>query len=242
MSQLKFAISNKHKIAYRFTKRTKKTIVFIHGLQSDMNGKKSLFFKNLARKKSYSYLRFDCSGHGRSSGIFDELSIKDWYSDLKNVLDYLKINKNIILIGSSMGGWLAILYALSYPNQIFKLIGLAPAPDFTERLIWPSLTDANKLNIKKKKIIKIKINKNFYYRYSYNLIFGSRKYLIKKIKKKYKGMVIFFHGSEDESVPYDYNNNLLNSNHFKNIRLITIKNEDHSLSSRNSLKIIEKEI
>ncbi len=242
MSQLKFTISNKHKIAYRFIKRTKKTIVFIHGLQSDMNGTKSLFFQNIAKNKNYSYLRFDCSGHGKSSGTFHDLSIKDWYEDLKNVLSVLNINNNIILIGSSMGGWLSCLFALHYPKKVLKLIGIAPAPDFTERLIWPSLSNRNRLKIRKKENITIKVNDYFSYIYSYNLIFKSKKYLIKNIKKKFDGEVIFFHGSQDESIPYDYNNIYLHSHHFKNIQLNIIKGENHSLSTKKSLNIIAKKI
>ncbi len=240
MSQLKFTTSNNHKIAYRFTKRTKKTIVFIHGLKSDMNGKKSIFFRNLAKKKNYSYLRYDCSGHGKSSGIFEELSIKEWYKDLENILKFLKINKNIIIIGSSMGGWVACLYALHHPKQILKLIGLAPAPDFTERLLWPSLTKQEKLKIKKKENIKVHVNKKIFYIYSHKLIFDSKEYLINNLQKKYDGEVIFFHGSKDSSVPYHYNNNLLESKQFKNIQLIIIKDEDHSLSTKKTLGIISR--
>ena len=242
MSRLKFITSNKHKIAYRFSKRSKKTIVFIHGLQSDMDGTKSKFFNNLAKRKNYSYLRFDCSGHGNSTGVFQDLSIKDWYLDLVNILSFLKINKNITLIGSSMGGWLATLYSLNYPKNISKLIGLAAAPDFTERLIWPNLSKVNRLKIHNKKIVKVKINQNFSYIYSHKLIFESKKYLIKNIKRKYYGSVVFFHGSRDLSVPYNYNENFLFSNHFKDIQLKTLKDEDHSLSSKKALAIIAKDI
>ena len=207
-----------------------------------MDGTKSKFFNNLAKKKNHSYLRFDCSGHGNSTGIFQDLSIKDWYLDLVNILSFLKINKNITLIGSSMGGWLATLYSLNYPKNISKLIGLAAAPDFTERLIWPNLSKVNRLKIQNKKIVKVKINKNFSYMYSHKLIFESKKYLIKNIKKKYYGSVVFFHGSKDLSVPYNYNENFLFSNHFKDIQLKTLKDEDHSLSSKKALAIIAKDI
>ena len=207
-----------------------------------MDGTKSKFFNNLAKRKNYSYLRFDCSGHGNSTGVFQDLSIKDWYLDLVNILSFLKINKNIILIGSSMGGWLAILYSLNFPKNISKLIGLAAAPDFTERLVWPNLSKVNKLKIQNKKIVKIKINQNFSYIYSHKLIFESKKYLIKNINKKYNGPVVFFHGSKDLSVPYNYNENFLFSYHFKNIHLKTLKNEDHSLSSKKTLVIIAKDI
>ncbi len=203
-----------------------------------MNGTKCIFFMNLAKKRNYSYLRFDCSGHGQSSGIFEELSINDWYQDLNNVLSLLKINKDIIMIGSSMGGWIACYYALNHPKQIIKLIGLAPAPDFTERLVWPSFSKKEKLKIENKENIKRRINKNYFYIYSHKLIFNSRECLIGNLRKKYDGEVIFFHGSKDRSVPYNYNDNLLHSKQFKNIQLILIKDEDHSLSTRKTLRLI----
>ena len=242
MTQLKYHTFRNHKIAYKFIKRTKKTIVFIHGLKSDMTGKKSLFLDEYCKNNDYSYLAFDCRGHGKSSGIFEELSIKDWFDDLKRIIKYLKIDKNIILIGSSMGGWLGCLYALYNPKKIEKLIGLAPAPDFTEKLIWKNLSIANKLKIKKNKLVKINVSKNFQYVYSKNLIYKSRGLLLNKIKKIYKKEVVFIHGSEDKSVPFTYNNNLLKTNQFRNLKIKIIKGEDHSLSTKNALNFLKDNI
>jgi len=94
-------------------------------------------------KKNYSFLCFDFRGHGMSSGNFTDFGVGDWYKDLCNVIRSLKIN-NILLIGSSMGGWVAMLYALRFPKKVKKLIGIAPAPDFTTNLVMKELTKIEK--------------------------------------------------------------------------------------------------
>ena len=92
-----------------------------------MNGKKSKYFNNYCRRKKISFLCFDFQGHGKSNGDFVNFGIGDWFKNLKDLLNYLKI-ENPILIGSSMGGWIGMLYALYYPTKVKKLIGIAPAP------------------------------------------------------------------------------------------------------------------
>ena len=240
MPRIHFFKYNNNKIAYRFSKRSKKTIVFIHGLQSDMNGTKATFFYNIARRKKYSYLSMDLRGHGLSSGVFNQLSVKDWYQDLNELIKFLKI-KQIIIVGSSMGGWLAINYTLLNPSKIIKLIGLAPAPDFTELLLWKNFRHSIKKKIMTKGVYKKRISKEFVYEYSKVLIMQSRPMLTNKIKSKYNGEVIFFQGSKDTSVPYDYNNRFLDGDNFENLQIIIVKDADHSLSDTKTLKIIEKE-
>ena len=240
MPRIHFYNYNNNKIAYRFSKRSKKTIVFIHGLQSDMNGTKASFFYNVAKRKKYSYLSMDLRGHGLSSGVFNQLSVKDWYQDLDELIKFLKI-KQIIIIGSSMGGWLAINYTLLNPSKIIKLIGLAPAPDFTELLLWKKFSHNIKKKIMTKGVYKKRISKEFVYEYSKTLIMQSRPMLTNKIKSKYNGKAIFFQGSKDTSVPYDYNNRFLDGDNFENLQIIIVKDADHSLSDTKTLKIIEKE-
>ena len=206
---------------------------------SDMNGKKSNFLRNYCLKNDLSFLSFDFRGHGKSSGKIYEFGVEDWFNDLSNIINFLNI-KNITLIGSSLGGWVAMSYALSNPSKIKKLIGLAPAPDFTERLIWNNLNELKKKSISSGKIIEEKISKDFSYFYSKQLFERSKKKIIKKSKKKYKGETIIFNGFKDKSVSFKYNNNLLETLHFENLTSIILKNADHSLSDQNSLKTILK--
>jgi len=241
VSKLNYFLKGNTKIAYRYYKRSKKSLVFIHGLLSDMNGKKSKYFNNYCRRKKISFLCFDFQGHGKSNGDFENFGIGDWFKNLKDLLNYLKIEQPI-LVGSSMGGWVAMLYALNYPKKVSKLIGIAPAPDFTKELIWKSLTSKEKQKIKSNKIVTRKVSKDFSYSYSPKLFINSKNFFINDIKKKYSGQTILFHGGQDQSVPYNYNDKFYKNSTFLNLTNITIKNADHSMSDELSLKTIIKYI
>ena len=172
-----------------------------------------------------------------SSGNFTDYGVGDWYEDLCKVIRSLKI-KNIILIGSSMGGWVAMLYALRFPKKVKKLIGIAPAPDFTTDLIMKELSKIEKKKIKMNVVVEKKVNKDFTYKYSPKLFLNSQKHLIKNINKVYRGVVILFHGSEDLTIPYNYNNKFFKSKNFPILINITIRKADHSMSDSFSLKTI----
>ena len=204
---------------------------------SDKKGAKSKYIGNYCEKKNYSFLCFDFRGHGMSSGNFTEYGVGDWYADLCNIIKLLKINQ-CILIGSSMGGWIAMLYALRFPKKVKKLIGIAPAPDFTTDLIMKELTNADIKKIKMNNIVEKKVNKDFTYKYSPKLFLNSKKHLIKNINKVYKGEVILFHGSEDITVPYNYNNKFFRNKNFPMLINITVRKADHSMSDSFSLRTI----
>ena len=206
---------------------------------SNMSGKKSNFLANFCLNNDLSFLSFDFQGHGQSSGKFTSFGISDWFNDLENIIKYLKI-KNCILIGSSMGGWVAIIYALMHPRKVTKLIGIAPAPDFTTKIIWKNFNTNQKNKIQNNKIVRQKVSSDFVYSYSPELFKRSKKYLLEKIKGDFLGETIFLHGGKDKSVPYGYNDNFNFSKKFKNFKNILIKDADHSLSDRESLKTLSK--
>ena len=216
-------------------------MIFIHGLKSDMKGQKSVFLNNLCRRKDISFLCFDFRGHGKSSGDFVDFGIGDWYSDLKNLIKYLNI-KDSVVVGSSMGGWVAMLYALNFPKKVSKLIGIAPAPDFTLNLIWNELNSKEKEKIKSNKIVIKKINKEFSYSYSPKLFTNSKDFFIKDIKKIFRGETILFHGAKDLTVNHKYNDRFYKNSNFPELINITIKGADHSMSDKFSLKTISKYI
>ena len=109
------------KIAYKYFKGKSPGIIFIHGLSSDMEGKKALSIQKYARKKELSFLRFDCRGHGKSYGVFHNFTITDWKNDLLDMIDNITMGPQI-LIGSSLGGWLMMLAAKSRKSKIVGLI------------------------------------------------------------------------------------------------------------------------
>jgi pimeloyl-ACP methyl ester carboxylesterase len=123
-------------------------IVFLSGFRSDMTGIKASALDDFCRARGYGFLRFDYSGHGASSGDFRDGTISRWFADACAAFDRLTEGPQI-LVGSSMGGWIMLLLALARPARIEGLIGLAPAPDFTEQLIWGNLTENDRARLLK---------------------------------------------------------------------------------------------
>ena len=126
-------------IAWRRTPGRGPTVLWLGGFASDMSGTKAEHLARWAGAAGQDYLRFDYFGHGAASGDFAQGTITRWREDALAVLDEL-VEGPAVLVGSSMGGWIACLIALARPERIKGLVLIAPAPDFTEKLIWPSLT------------------------------------------------------------------------------------------------------
>ncbi len=114
-------------------------IVFLHGFHSDMEGGKALALEELCRTQGRAFLRFDLFGHGKSSGKVEDGSISRWADDATAILDELTDGPQI-LVGSSLGGWIALLTALRRRDRVVGLVGVAAAPDFTEDLMWADFT------------------------------------------------------------------------------------------------------
>jgi pimeloyl-ACP methyl ester carboxylesterase len=106
-------------------------IVFLPGYMSDMTGSKALALEAWARAAGRAFLRFDYGGCGASPGVFEEQSLADWRGDAIAMIDSVA-PEHVILVGSSMGGWIMLLAALARPERVAGLIGIAAAPDFTD--------------------------------------------------------------------------------------------------------------
>jgi pimeloyl-ACP methyl ester carboxylesterase len=121
-------------IAYRPTPGKGPGVMFLTGFRSDMTGGKALAVEDLCRAQNRAFVRFDYTGHGESSGAFADGTIGRWTEDALLVLDRVT-NGPQVLVGSSMGGWIALLLARARPERIAGLVGIAAAPDFTEDLV-----------------------------------------------------------------------------------------------------------
>jgi pimeloyl-ACP methyl ester carboxylesterase len=108
-------------------------ILFLHGLMSDMDGDKAQALSGHVRARGWEFLRLDLSGHGRSEGAFESSTISQWRDDALLALDRL-VSRPALLVGSSIGGWIALLLALARPAQVAGLLLVAPAPDMTRRV------------------------------------------------------------------------------------------------------------
>lgn len=126
-------------IAYERLEGAGPTFIWLGGFKSDMAGTKAQALAEWAQREGQAFVRFDYSGHGQSGGAFEDGSISRWLGDTLAVLDQLT-DGPLVLVGSSMGGWLALLAAQARPERVAGLLLIAPAADFTERLMWPGFS------------------------------------------------------------------------------------------------------
>ena len=232
-----FIKQTNHKIAYKSLKE--EDGVFIHGLNSDMNGGKALALEQYAKKNKLNFIRFDCRGHGSSEGKFEEFTISDWRKDLLDIIDNVAKGPQI-LIGSSMGGWLMMLAAKARPQRIKGLIGLAAAPDFGKDL-YKVLSKKNKKEISTKGITKYTSYGFSYYLTKKFFIEAEKNRVLKKPFRFSKPMVLI-HGLKDNVVNEDVPRKILKKVTGKNVNIIYLKESDHRLSSLTDLTIIKESI
>jgi len=231
----------KKKIKYLLlNNKSQITVVFFHGFMSDMIGKKPIEIQKFCNKNKINFLKFEYSGHGKSSGNFIDENISMWSKESKKLIKSKTKNK-LIFIGSSMGSWIALNLIKSFKKKIIGFIGIASAPDFLEELMWKKFNKKIKKIIKTKKIYYLK-HGDFVYPITEQLIIDGKKNKIinKKINNAFN--VTLIHGLKDEIVPLKFSSKVLKI--FKNgkKKLIKIKNGDHSLSRKSDLKKITKEL
>jgi pimeloyl-ACP methyl ester carboxylesterase len=118
-------------LAYHLTEGAGPTVVFLPGYGSDMEGTKALALEAWAKRSGRAFLRFDYGGCGQSEGDFEEQTLTGWRDDVLAMLDQL-VEGPAVLVGSSLGGWLMLLVARDHPEKVAALVGIAPAPDFTD--------------------------------------------------------------------------------------------------------------
>ena len=134
------------RIAYHRLDGEGPCVVFLGGFRSDMAGTKAVFLEDWARAAGRAFLRFDYSGHGQSSGDFEDGAIGDWAADAMATIGALTEGP-LVLVGSSMGGWISLLAARAMPERIAALVTIAAAPDFTEDSMWAGFSDAQRTEL-----------------------------------------------------------------------------------------------
>ena len=239
-----FLTSTKRKIKYYFLNNNSQiTIVFFHGFMSDMIGAKPKAIQFFCNKQKINYLKFEYSGHGKSSGKFTDGNISKWTNDAKQIIKAkVKKNKNLIFVGSSMGSWIALNLFLSFKKQIIGFLGISSAPEFLEELMWKKFSKKTKKIIMTKKVYELK-HGEFTYPLTKQLILDGRKNrVLNNNKINIKIPIILFHGTKDEVVPLNFSRKILKICKKAKKKLIKIKNGDHSLSRKNDLKKICTEL
>ena len=243
MNKFKYLkISNNKKIRY-LTNYHKENlyIVFLHGFMSDLEGDKPKTFYKFCKKRKIGFLGLEYSGHGKSSGKFTNGNISKWTKETQVTIKKVVKKNNFILVGSSMGSWISLNQFKYFQKQIKGFLGIGSAPEFLERLMWKKFTKKMKKETIKNKIYNLK-HGEYEYPISYQLIKDGRKNKILNKKLRSKIYVTMIHGSKDEVVPTIYSRKVLKLFDKAKKKLIIIKNGDHSLSNKVSLKKINKEL
>ena len=238
-----FTTSSKSKIRYALIKNNSQvTVVFFHGFMSDMTGEKPKTIQKFCKKNKYNFLKFEYSGHGKSSGKFINGNISKWTRDAKELIkSKVKNSSSLIFIGSSMGSWIALNLLNKFNRQIKGFIGIASAPDFLDKLMWKNFNKEIKKKIMTQKIFYLE-RSGFTYPLTYQLILDGRKNKIFNKKIYYKIPIVLFHGLNDKIVPIKFSKNLLKNFIKSKKKLLKIKNGDNSLSRKSDIKKICKEL
>jgi pimeloyl-ACP methyl ester carboxylesterase len=215
-------------------------VVFLHGFRSDMGGTKAEALDTWAAARGRAFLRFDCGGHGASSGDFGGLGIGDWLADVLAVLDALTEGPQV-LVGSSMGGWLALLAARARPERVAGLVGIAAAPDFTEDSLWAGMTEGERaLMLTEGRIERASVYDPSPYVFTHTLVEQGRKHLVLRTPLSLPFPVRLLQGTEDTDVPPAVALRLLSHATGPDIRLTLVKGADHRFSDAACLALLAR--
>tara|TARA_X000000950_G_scaffold263360_1_gene335527 strand:- start:172 stop:948 length:777 start_codon:yes stop_codon:yes gene_type:complete len=217
------------------------SIVFLCGYKSDVFGKKAVYIEKLQEKMGFEYLRFDYSGHGFSEGKIESRTLTNWLDESLNLINR-KTKYPLILIGSSMGGWLSLVLGKKLTGKLAGIIGIATAPDFTSNIL-KNLSKKKLNQYKKDKYIKLKseYDKNGY-TFSEKFIKDSEKYFVLKQKIYLKSKIIFLYGKNDKSVNFSSQIKLIELINCKETSLIISEKSDHRMSSQSDLLLLKENI
>lgn len=236
----------KSRLAYSLNKSRKTDlpmVVFLHGFKSDMSGTKALFLEQQCVARGQGFLRFDVSGHGVSGGAFEDGTISAWRDDALALIDHVTRGR-LIIVGSSMGGWLALLLGRARPERIAGLIGLAAAPDFTAE-IYESLTEEQRAEMAETGLVRVP---NEYsdepYIFTQALIEdGKQNLLLDGKKRAYPFPIHLIQGKEDDSVPWEKAlaiRDMIADD--SKVEITFIDDGDHRLSRPEDLRLIDKAV
>jgi pimeloyl-ACP methyl ester carboxylesterase len=234
-------INKEQFIAYNEYKSNKKNmpyVIFVHGYKSDMNGSKALYLDEYCQKMDYNFIRFDQLGCGNSSGEFLEQTISSYLNSIEFLIKQLT-SEPVILIGSSLGGWLALLMAVKFPELINSLVCLAPAPDFSEELVWDKLTGSAKELIEKNGYVNVPgADCHDALPVSFKFIQDARNHLMLHKTIDITKKVHLIHGMRDGEVPYSTSLRILEKISGNQVVLKLIKDGTHRLSRQEDLEVI----
>lgn len=220
------------------------TIVFLGGFRSDMQGSKALYLDDACRARQQPFLRFDYRGHGQSEGLFEDGCIGLWFQDALRLIDELTQGP-LVLVGSSMGGWIGLLVARARPKRVQGFIGIAAAPDFTKEM-RAGLSAAQSEVIARDGIIRIPnhYSDDPYVITKLLLDDGPAHYLLEN-PLELRVPVRLLQGMKDEDVPWQTAfriKNALSEGGNDDVEVLLIEEGNHRLSRPEDLDLLDAQV
>jgi pimeloyl-ACP methyl ester carboxylesterase len=213
------------------------TVVFLPGFRSDMTGDKATALAAFCAERGQAILRFDYSGHGSSGGRFEDGTIGRWTEDALAVIDGQSRGK-LVLVGSSMGGWIALLAACARPDRVAALIGIAAAPDFTETLMWEAMTFEERARLMRDGVLHVPSQYGEPYPITRALIEDGRAHLLLNRPIAIDCPVRLLHGQRDVDVPWETALRIAEQVTSQDVEVLLVKDGHHRLSRPHDLALL----
>ena len=225
------------RLAYCATPGAAPGIVFLGGFGSDMSGTKATALEQAAIRRGQAFLRLDYRGHGQSEGRFIDGTIGDWFADALAVFDAVTVGPQI-LVGSSMGGWMALLLARARPDRVKAMVGIAAAPDFTARLMSEELTGEQRETLLRDKVLYRPSEYGDPMPITLKLVEDGDNHLLLDKPVPFAGPVRLLHGQRDPDVPWQIALRIAERMESGDVRITLIKDGDHRLSRPQDIALI----
>ncbi len=212
-------------------------VVFLPGLRSDMQGSKALALRDWCAARGQAMLRLDYSGHGDSDGAFTDGCIGQWAADAASVVA-ARVSGPMIIVGSSMGGWIGLLLARNLGAQLRGYVGIAAAPDFTERLMWAAMAPHERQALVSQGALHIPSEYGEDMIITRKLIEDGRQNLVLETPLALPCPVRLLQGQADPDVPWELAITLAAHLDSPDVQTILIKDGDHRLSRPGDLAVL----
>ena len=213
------------------------TVVFLPGFRSDMTGDKATALAALCQERGQALLLFDYSGHGASGGAFTDGTIGRWAADALAVIDALT-DGPLVLVGSSMGGWIGLLAALARPGRLAGFVGVAAAPDFTEALMWETMLPAERATLERDGVLHVPSAYGEPTPITRALVEDGRAHLVMGAPIPLRCPVRLLHGQADADVPWETAVRLAQRVEGTDVQVMLVKDGGHRMSRPADLALL----
>ena len=225
------------RLAWAMTPGRQPTVVFLPGFGSDMAGDKAGALTDYLARRGNAYLRLDYSGHGRSEGRFEDGTIGRWRDDALAIIDRHGGGR-VLLVGSSMGGWIALLVAMARRESVVGVVTLAMAADFTERSMWNQFSAEQRRRLMREGVVEVSTPFNPKLVITRDFIEDGRRNLLLDGPIEVECPVRMLHGQRDPDVPWQVSVDAAGLMLSNDVRVVLTKDADHGLSRAGDLEVL----